>query len=226
MFNPFFRAIGLGIVNFALLLLGHKSLQEAPKIILQESWSSALIRNVIHIIPVGGAITIAYLNLAGHYLGASFSGIPALQFAAKLHEILMIASLSQIMLHVIRNELTSKCGIPLGGLISGFQISQLRYLWSLELWGVLTASAFSWWRKLRFIIVVIFCITLAASIGPSSAVGMIPRVKPWPTGSFTIWSNATAAQLYPRNVSAEDIPQNCAISPLLSVNTACPWSGW
>lgn len=136
-----------------------------------------MIRNIVHIIPIGGAIAIAYLNISGLYLGASFSNNLALQFTAKLHEVLMIASLSEIVLYLIRSELISKHGLPFGALISGFRISQINYLWSLELWGMLTAPGFVWWRKFRFLIVIVSCITLSTSVGPSSAIGMIPRLE-------------------------------------------------
>ena len=77
----------------------------------------------MHLIPVMGAAAIAYLNIAGLYLGASFENMAALQFTAKLHEIFMVASLTQIMLHVVRCELVSKEGLPFGVLVSGLQIS-------------------------------------------------------------------------------------------------------
>lgn len=225
-FNTFFRVIGLSIVNFILRLLGHKSLREGPKEILQRSWSAAVIRNIIHIVPIGGAITIAYLNIAGFYVGDSFDGILALQFAAKLHEILIIASLSHIMLFQVRNEVVSNHGLPFGALNSGFQISQPNYLWSLELWGVLTASAFSWCRKIRFLAFVISSITLAASVGPSSAVGMIPRIKWWPDSPTTIWFNTTEDQIFPAYMSAHNISKKCANSSALGTWMRCPWNGW
>lgn len=78
---------------------------------------------MVHVIPVSGAVAIAYLNIAGLYLGASFENVAALRFAAKLHEIFMVASLTQIVLYLVRNELVSEGGLPFGALVSGLQVS-------------------------------------------------------------------------------------------------------
>ncbi len=120
-YSVFFRAIGLAVVNYWLGLLGHRRFKEPSKVILRRSWTIILLRNVMHLIPVGGAITIVYLNVTGMYLGDVFNSIAALQFAAKLHKIFMVASLSQIVLYLVRSELISGDGLPFGALVSGLQ---------------------------------------------------------------------------------------------------------
>ena len=167
-----------------------------------------MLRNVVHLIPVAGAIAIVYLNIAGMYLGDTFNSIAALQFAAKFHEIFMVASLSQLVLHLVRNELTSGDGLPFGALVSGLQFSQLSYLWSLEFWGLATSPSFLWWRKMRFMILIVVCVTLAASVGPSSAIAMIPRSSDWPAGVTNIWLNGTMDQIFPpENLHRWNIPK-------------------
>ena len=52
----------------------------------------------------------------------------ALQFAAKLYELLVIASLSAIILHHMRYEILFSEGVPLGIFGSALSFQQLSYL--------------------------------------------------------------------------------------------------
>jgi hypothetical protein len=58
----------------------------------------------------------------------------ALQFAAKMHETLMITSLVTVLLHHIRYRLLSlgQRGLPLGLITSPFRLLDITYLWSRE----------------------------------------------------------------------------------------------
>jgi hypothetical protein len=52
-----------------------------------------------------------------------------LQFAAKAHELLIIASTASVVFHMLRSELLFGNGIPLGLLASGFSFSELSFFW-------------------------------------------------------------------------------------------------
>ncbi len=226
MHTSFFRATGLNIINYVLGRVGHRSFKEPPKTILRRSWSLVFVRNIVHVIPLAGAAVVCYLNLAGYYLGSSFENVAALQFAAKLHEIFMVASLGQIVLYTVRNELVSEGGLPFGALVSGLSISQLSYLWSIEFWASITASKFPWVRRVRLFVIVVICILLAATVGPSSAIAMIPRLGNWPAGRTHIWFNGTQSQLFPTNISADDIDTACINSSMVPISDGCPSAGW
>lgn len=220
------RALGLGIANYILSLIGHKKFEEPPKIALRRSRKTALARNIIHLVPIIGAVTVISLNCAGFYVGASLENINALQFAAKLHEMTMVASLAQILVSTIRDELLCEQGLPWGALFSGLQISQLSYLWSMEFWGSVTTPSLPLWKKCRLLGTIIICVLLAATVGPSSAIAMIPRVGYWPAGSTHIWLNGTHQDLNPSAVNTLNIPRSCLNTSRLPIPDHCPSSGW
>ena len=74
--------------------------------------------------------------------------------------------------------------------------------------------------------ILIACIVLAVSVGPSSAIAMIPRVGYWPAGATRIWLNGTEDQVFPTVVSADGIPSSCANSSIVPGSITCPSSGW
>lgn len=97
------------------------------------------------------------------------------QFAAKLAEILIQASIATIALAVIRSQLLGGKGFPLGGLLAAYTTTDISSLWSLHLWGCLTSSNVGVALRLATHIFLPAAIVLAALVGPSMAVLMIPR---------------------------------------------------
>ena len=106
------------------------------------------------------------------------------------------APIGYIMFMYIRYELSLGQGLPFGALFSGLQISQVSYLWSMEFWGT-ACSNLPIRKKIGIIGVISIAIFLAATIGPSSAILLIPRLAYWPAGSTDIWVNATFQDLWP-----------------------------
>lgn len=105
---------------------------EPKKLAYQKDRATALIRCAIHVVPLIAALTLLYLNFSWYstsdYWGvsASFqpaSGLVGLQFAAKLHELTMIASLTTTFLTYVRFYLISEDGLPFGVAFSGLQVS-------------------------------------------------------------------------------------------------------
>jgi hypothetical protein len=127
-------------------------------------------------------MSLIALNLSSYWISTTVAPgrLVALQFAAKLHEIAMVSSLTTTMLSYIRSELTSDAGMPFGAAFVGFQIAQPAYLWSSDFWGAVQSRSYSAWFKLRLILVVIIAVSLAATLGPASASCMIPRDGKWP----------------------------------------------
>lgn len=130
---------------------------------------------MIHVIPLTAAIVLLVLNLSRFYVGVTFNSqaLVALQFAAKLHEIFMVASLSSAFFSYMSYSLTSETGLPFGAAFAGLQVTHISYLWSLELWGALTSHSFPLKLKLRLALATISTAILVAVVGPASASLMV-----------------------------------------------------
>ena len=194
------RALGFAILAHTFTKLGHltgRGLHEPVKIAIRKDRAIALLRNLIHLIPVSVSLCEIILNWNTYYVGVPIYNQAVYQLLAKIHEIAIQASLAAVIFSYIRHELTTGKGIPFGALLSGLQISQVSYLWSMEFWGTIRSVHLSLRRKLALLILAFTCIILAALSGPSSAVLLIPRFDYWPAGSVDIWVNSTFDDLYP-----------------------------
>ena len=194
------RALGLAIIPHACRSLRHftgRGLHEPIKVAIRKSYTIAILRGIIHVLPISFALAEIILNWNTYYVGAFPYNQAVYQLLAKIHEILIQASLATVILAYLRHELAFGNGLPLGALVSGLQISQFAYLWSMEFWGTIRSATLTAWRKVKLLIVIITCFTVAILAGPSSAVLLIPRLDYWPAGSTDIWINATFDDLYP-----------------------------
>lgn len=90
----------------------------------------------IHIIPVAAAIGIAVLKMNGYFIGADLADpvgqnaakLNAIQFASKLHELIMHASIASIILSIVRYELRDGKVLPFGAMFAGFQFKEINFL--------------------------------------------------------------------------------------------------
>ena len=198
-------------------------LDEIPKKAFHRDRTMALLRATIHLIPVMVAMGEVIINWRGYYIGANIDGLSYLQFAAKLHEMAMQSSLAVIVFAYMRHVLFAGDALPIGAMLSGLQLTQVSYLWSMELWGV-GLSNIPFRRKLSVMSIIILAVALASTVGPSSAILMIPNLNYWPAGSTHIWMNITASDLWPSRLDDSLIPQYCSQSP--NVSNICPSSEW
>lgn len=177
------------------------SSQERPKVAIHRRRSVAVIRSIIHLVPLAALLVLVLLNATRtvdkHY--SADSSTP-LQFAAKLLEVLAQTSLADIYLSFIRRWLLGSEGIPLGSLFGPLQTTSISYLWSLEFWGSLTSGRQRFLRRLLLAIITFVIIILAALIGPSGAVLMIPRPLTV-TQSVGVAVYDSEATLFPQNVT-------------------------
>lgn len=197
------RVLGLNVfVTFFRYLgrqrrrLGRRH-EESIKVAIRRSRGVALLRTLIHIVPVGIAIWEVVLNWNTYYVGSFALNQVYYQLGAKVHEIMMQASLAAMVFSYIRYELALGDGLPFGALFSGLQINQVSYLWSMEFWGSVNSGILPLRRKLALLAVVTFSFVLATAVGPSSAILLIPRLDFWPAGSTHVWINATFDELWP-----------------------------
>lgn len=196
-----FRVLGLQVIIFVFRSLRHlavgKGYDEPTKVAVRKSRTTALLRALIHVVPISVAMWEIIINWNTYYFGPTIRNQAYYQFGAKAHEMTAQASLAAIVFSYVRYEMSLGQGLPFGALFSGLQISQASYLWSMEFWGSICAKHLSVRRKIGMVLIVIIAIVLAATVGPSSAILLIPRLEYWPAGSTDIWLNTTSQALWP-----------------------------
>ena len=195
------RVLGLNIIISFLVFLRHKAVgkgyTEQTKVAIRKSRTTALLRALIHIVPVGVALWEIVLNWNTYFVGYAVYNQAYYQFGAKAHEIAIEASLSAFVFSYVRYELMLGSGIPFGALFSGLQVSQASYLWSMEFWGTVSSRTIPLKSRFVLLVVVTASVFLAAIAGPSSAILLVPRLDFWPGGSTNIWINVTSDSLWP-----------------------------
>ena len=199
--NYFIRSLGLELPT--LLRFGSLA-NETPKPVYRSSIRSVLSESAVHILPILASLTIVTLNLKTIYLGRTLTGeitsaavnIAILQVTSKLVELLTIASLTNVVIHTIRNEMVLGDGVPFGAISGVFMFSSLSFLWSPELWGSIS-SRLSRRARFRIIGILVFSGVLAATIGPSTAVLLIPKEQDWIAGGSEIYLRDTDDRIWP-----------------------------
>ena len=198
------RALGLTIIAHAFRSafrrfrhITGRGLHEPTKKAIRKNKTVALLRCLIHLLPVSFALFEIILNWNTYYAGISIYNQAVYQLVSKIHEVAIQASLTTVVFSYIRHEMTIGNGIPFGALFSGLQISQIAYLWSMEFWGSLRSPHLPLSRKIALLFLIFVSIVLASLSGPSSVILLIPRLDFWFGGSTDIWINATIDSLYP-----------------------------
>ena len=141
---------------------------------------------LLHLVPLSSAVALLILNWSQYFVGPSFTLSTTLQFVAKLQELLMQASLAEIVLSIVRSQVMEGY-LPLGALSASTQAMQISYLWSFDLLGAVTSRSFYGRRKALFVCLVPLLILLTALVGPSNAVLMIPRAGMSSTPHVVHW---------------------------------------
>ena len=228
-----FRVLGLNFVYHLYYGIRHhgQSVGEPKKIAIKQDIWMAWLFGSIHFVPLSAALVLVVLNWRGYYIGGELEGAVGqddakfigLQFAAKLHELTISASLTAVIFSYIRHELVTDSGLPFGAIMAGFQFQEISYLWSMEFWGAITAS----WRRRRdktaMILLIVICAVLSVSAGPSSATLMRPRLDYWPAGGTDFWIALRQDELYSTNASSSQVPPSCMVE---TSGLSCPSSGW
>ena len=156
------------------------STSEQAKIVLSRKiWAGSAL---IHLFALGTTIAVVQLSFRNVYWydeGGFPAGLPEddvlnlLQFVAKIHEILIVASVSSMTIHIVRRRLLGK-GIPFGLFTSAYDVSP-KLLVSKSLW-----AAFKNFKDGTFVVVLILVLLFVNAVGPSSAIALIPQLDWWP----------------------------------------------
>lgn len=234
---------------------------ENPKVIVKRSLLVSLLRCCAHLVPMAVTGFVTWLNLAGYFLGDQMPGGAAnrdrdfllLQVAAKVtvchymqnfvvredyayhvpQELSVVASLASAIMNIVRTHALSSHGIPLGLLSSPFRFSEIAYFWSPSfLFG--TMSVPGWQRKAALAFPVLACGFLAAVVGPSTALLLVPYTENnWPAGGTEFWLVGTDETLWPDRLSASHVGgENCFNPNETEIMTAplhmssCSWAGY
>ncbi|MCJ1310627.1 hypothetical protein MMC25_004292 [Agyrium rufum] len=226
--TTFLRSVGLTALATLIQSISVKDFSEPAKVAIHRDLVIALVRALVHIVPLAISLLEIILNTKAHYVGANFTRQTYLQFAAKAHELFIDASLSVLVLAYIRHQIALADGMPFGAFLGGLQFSQVSYLWSLEFWSALCSKTFTWKKKLMFLSIILPCALVAATAGPSSATLLLPRHGISLVGNSHFRINGKFEDIWPDHLSGDSISADCAVdSPDTSdSNWACPAQDW
>jgi hypothetical protein len=165
----------------------------------------------------------------------------ALQFAAKIHELLILASLTTIVMYAMRTHLLGQAGLPFGLIASGFQIFSGEWLRKKSFWASwkarkLSGSYFNRYPFIPFLTLFVISSILATLAGPSSAIAIVPTLNWFPLPQpfnttvlpFFVFNQST--ELWPATVTAANLNgansgNNCTFA-LNSHTEGCPSGGF
>ena len=137
---------------------------------------------------------------------------------------LCTASLTVVVMQVLRHYLLQDEGIPLGLLGAGLSFSQVSYLWSPEFCLGIKSCLFNR-RKWPLFPLLLVTGVVVATIGPSMAVLILPRIQDIPTGITSYYINATADQMWPTNITPSLEYSACSL-PNATDYAVCPSGGY
>lgn len=210
-------------------------LGEQKKVVIEKSRWTALTRSSIHLLSTSISVFTISLNLRGFYIGYDFHSLiryqimnmALLQVAAKIQELLIVASLATIIIHLVRVELLLGDGLPLGLLGAGFEFDKMNYFWSAGLWGSLKYKTERVYSKLWLLTFILLAGTVATLAGPSCAVLLLPQSQTWPAGSSHLYLYGTIDDFWPAKVTASEstIGPWCA-SANATAYGVCPSAGF
>lgn len=237
--RAFLRAIGLEIVAASLPpprrspktasnFQGHS---EGAKVILRHDALITLSRCAVHLLPMTVLTGLIWIDHDTLYIGPTFVQEPKMdaillafiQLAAKIQELLCVASLTTIVLQALRSELLGD-GIPLGLLGSGVWYSSLGSFLSPDFWGALRWSL-TGYKRACFLLLLVLAGGTAIVIGPASAVLMLPRSQNIPAGGTSFHLDGDDTRYWPRTVTSQLEPELCALSNATNY-AICPSGGY
>lgn len=199
---------------------GHGS--EKPKTVLKKGLGLSM----IHFIALAITAVLVRMNFATVYCWDQGSlpisdnqAADLLQFVAKLHEIVIVGSLTSIVMHHTRKRLVSSRGVSFGLLSGGYQVSSIKFLFSRGF-----RSAF--FTDGGLILTLVATIIIVHVVGPSSAIVVIPRLDWWVArapfdNSLQLFLGSSSDQLYPTSLGPPNMTlyQGC---DTVEYTSGCP----
>ena len=236
------RNIGLGVLNdpidwaWACKYRRRQHRAEQKKIAVASSHRLAVSRCGVHILPILTSTAIIAVNLKQDFIGIDFRGpiqsetinIAFLQTAAKVQELLIVASLATIVFQLTRDELIYGDGLPLGMVGAGVDFSRLSFFWSREFVGSLRGLSRGprRYRKAQLVIFLVVAGALSLLVGPSCAVLLVPQTQDWPIGGTPISLNGTFDSFWPVNLTVNSSQSEICLAPNGTLYGVCPNGGY
>ncbi|KAK0620633.1 hypothetical protein B0T14DRAFT_497127 [Immersiella caudata] len=198
------------------------------KVVLLGAWAN-LWTSLVHVLPVTATVILLYINHTRHFWfeqdvendGAPDQTLSPLQFAAKVHEILVILSLAAITLKGFRRLLIGSSGLPLNLITAPYRVGDVPFIFSFRFISVFWSSDFA-------LSLVLFINTIISTlVGPASAVLMVPSPDWFPLHDAfgrlesPIFYTKPPDQTWPRLLADEAIDPG--LFGCLGVNEPDPW---
>ncbi|GAW18700.1 hypothetical protein ANO14919_081810 [Xylariales sp. No.14919] len=208
---------------------------EQPKVALRKRFR--WIHGLVHILPILATAAVVQLSIRGQYwadeLEDSSRWEILLQLLAKLHEILIVGSLSAMVLHIFRRMLVGTKGIPLGLMVGAFQMGSAEYLISKSFWKPFRHSL-----KHKQIKTSLVALALGSSIiytflvGPASAGALTPDQDWWDMRKpfnhslpLTSYISRDTSALFPTALKNSSIAPDCLTDDYWN-SLNCPAGGF
>jgi hypothetical protein len=166
---------------------------EVPKVAIKRGLRDNLTKLAPHVLAICVTAAVCQLSFRNVYwmdlqspekhiaFGLTQGGaLNFLQLAAKLHELLILASITSIVLHVIQSHLTGPSGLPFGMLANAFELGSGRFLRRMSFWtsiwsvDPITGKIFPF---AGFWLLSLFATLMATLSGPASAISVIPTLN-------------------------------------------------
>lgn len=211
--------------------------KEVKKVIITGSRTLIAWQCLVHVAPILTTSAVFYVNFRRIYIGVDFPGMTdadtivlmLLQLSAKLHEVMIVASLSQVIWHAVRYELLYGEGLPLGLIGSGLSFSSLEFFLKKDFYGSLQylGDPGPRLRRVGFVALLIGCGMTAILAGPASAVLLVPKADTFSAGGTNVYLNGSDTDFWPADLSGEmsELEALCAGSNSTSIDV-CPGGGF
>ncbi len=236
--------------------LAEKPLREPEKVAISQSRIRAVLRTLLYLLPVGlsfGILQLSFRHVYWRVPGSSGSDasrytiaeiLNVLQIVAKIHEILIVTSLSHLVLYYIRQQLCSPSGLSFGLLSSAYQTTSCGHPLSHGFWqtckSFIRKRTFQW-RAFGLVLLLVLAALLGIAAGPASAIAVLPRLDWWyyqdlfslyEQPSDTMAKNTNdfdlyiPKQLFPSEVNSSSLPGSYCLESALDINATCPFAGF
>lgn len=231
--------------------LAQQSPTQLERVAILQSRLRAVPRVLALLVPV--ALSFAILQLSWRHVywrdsnrnpRAISENLAVLQIAAKAHEIIIVLSLSDVVLHYLRQQISSSRGLPFGLFTSAYQVALGSQPLSFGFFYSLKSSLWRrdvQWRPLALALFLLLSTLLGLAVGPSSAIALIPRLDWWPDDDlFSLYTSTNnfnkqrpspftmyiPKPLFPSVVDAASLPGSYCMDASLDVNGSCPSAGF
>ncbi|GKT65210.1 hypothetical protein ColTof3_12549 [Colletotrichum tofieldiae] len=157
---------------------------------------------LVHIPALGSTAVILWISMEKWFWfpeDGPCDGISAdvignvLQFAAKIHELLIVASLSAIAIAMFRRRLVGR-GVRLGFLTGGYRVGDIGYLLSSPFRHQGLDGTMPW--EILLVTYLVFATIMSTVVGPASAVLLVPTLGWFPLKHDKAFSKLEMPVLY------------------------------